>query len=72
MALALQILEGNPPAEREVILTPDVWDNQVEEDVATMAAAYNQALHPYYGVLYTIPGWTNYTFEDLVSCKGPE
>jgi ribose transport system substrate-binding protein len=71
VALALQVLEGNAPAEREHILTPVVWDNTVPGDVETMAAAYNQALHPYYGVTYDIPDWTHYTFEDLVSCKGP-
>jgi ribose transport system substrate-binding protein len=72
VALALQVLGGDPPSEREVIITPEVWDNTTEEGQAKLAAAYNQALHPYYGVNYTVPGWTHYTFEDLVSCKGPE
>jgi ribose transport system substrate-binding protein len=71
VALALQVLEGNAPADRLQILTPEVWDNTTEEGQATLAGAYNLALHPYYGVNYTVPGWTNYTFEDLVSCQGP-
>jgi ribose transport system substrate-binding protein len=71
VALALQALQGSPPAERLQILTPAVWDNTTEEGQATLAGAYNQALHPYYGVNYTIPDWTSYGFEDLVSCQGP-
>jgi ribose transport system substrate-binding protein len=70
VAKALRILDGET-VERDTILTPEVWDNTTEEGQSKLAAAYNQALHPYYGVNYTIPDWTHYTFEDLVSCKGP-
>ena len=70
VAKALRILQGET-VDRDTILVPAVWDNSTEDGQATLAAAYNQALHPYYGVNYTIPDWTHYGFEDLVSCKGP-
>lgn len=71
IALALQILNGQKPAEREIKLTPEVWDNTTAEGMAKIEAAYDPALDDYYGVNYTIPNWTHYTKEDLLACKGP-
>jgi ribose transport system substrate-binding protein len=67
IALALQVLNGESP-ERENILTPEVWDNTTEEGLATIQEAYDPELDPYYGVNYTIEGWTDYTKEDLLAC----
>ncbi len=71
IALALQILNGQKPAEREIKLTPEVWDNTTAEGMAKIEAAFDPDLDDYYGVNYTIPGWTHYTKEDLIACKGP-
>jgi len=71
IALALQILNGQKPAEREIKLTPEVWDNTTAEGMAKLQAAFDPALDDYYGVNYTIPNWTHYTKEDLLACKGP-
>lgn len=71
IALALQILNGQKPADREIKLTPEVWDNTTDEGLAKLKAAYDPALDDYYGVNYTIPNWTHYTKADLLACKGP-
>ena len=71
IALALQILNGQPPAEREIKLTPEVWDNTTEEGLQKIKEAYDPDLDPFYGVNYTIPDWTHYSKEDLIACTGP-
>ena len=70
VALALKLLAGEK-AERTTLLVPEVWDNGTDEGMAKITAAYDKDLDPFYGVNYTIPGWTNYTKEDLLACKGP-
>ena len=71
VALALDVLEGQAPSERVIKLTPEVWDNQTDDGLQKITAAYDAALDPYYGVNYTVPDWTNYTKEDLLACKAP-
>ncbi len=71
VALALQILNGQAPAEQTVKLTPAIWDNATEEGKAALVAAADPALDPGWPVGISIADWTTYTKEQLLACKGP-
>ena len=68
LGLALAVLEKkNPP--HVVKITPTVWDN--DKDTATLKAAYNPKLDPYYSDKIDIPPYTSFTMDQLIACKGP-
>jgi ribose transport system substrate-binding protein len=71
VALALKVLEGQAPAEKQQLLKPEVWDNQTPEGKGKLQAANDPSLDPLWPLNITIPGWTTYTKEQLVACKGP-
>jgi ribose transport system substrate-binding protein len=71
VTLALQILEGQMPVERTVLVTPSLWDNVSEEGKALIAAAQNPNLDPEWPVSVSIPDWTTYTMDQIIACKGP-
>jgi ribose transport system substrate-binding protein len=65
--IALDALEGkNPP--KVTTLTPEVWDSANEAD---WKENYDPKLPPTYSVTMSIPGKTDFTPEQLTSCKGP-
>jgi ribose transport system substrate-binding protein len=71
VALALQILQGQTPAEQTVLVTPELWDNASEEGRAKLEGAQNPNLDPEWPVSVSIPGWTNYTQDQIIACAGP-
>ncbi|EPX84846.1 monosaccharide ABC transporter substrate-binding protein, CUT2 family [Rubellimicrobium thermophilum DSM 16684] len=71
VTLALQILQGQAPAERIVLVEPEVWDNVTEEGRARIAAAQNPDLDPEWPVSVSIPGWTTYDMDEIIACRGP-
>lgn len=71
VALAIQILNGEVPADRVVLVAPDLWDNVSDDGKAKIAAAQNPNLDPEWPVSVSIPGWTTYSMEDIIACKGP-
>jgi ribose transport system substrate-binding protein len=71
VAVALQILGGETPAEKTVLVTPALWDNVSEEGKAAIAAAQNPNLDPEWPVSVSIDGYTTYTTEEIIACKGP-
>lgn len=71
VTLALKILNGEKPADRTVLVDPVVWANTTDEGKAKIAEAQNPDLNPEWPVSYSIPGWTDYTLEDIIACKGP-
>jgi ribose transport system substrate-binding protein len=71
VTLALQILGGQEPESHTVLLTPAVWDNVSEEGKAALAAANDPSLNPIWPLGLSIDGWTTYTKEQLLACKGP-
>ncbi|MDB5472936.1 MAG: transporter substrate-binding protein [Devosia sp.] len=71
VAVALQILGGDAPAEQTVLVTPDLWDNVSDEGKASIAAAQNPNLDPEWPVSVSIEGFTTYTTEEIIACKGP-
>ncbi|ROU02588.1 substrate-binding domain-containing protein [Histidinibacterium lentulum] len=71
VAVALDILEGNPPEDRIVLVQPEIWANNTEEGMANIEAAQNPNLDPEWPVSVTIPGFTTYTMEEIIACNGP-
>jgi ribose transport system substrate-binding protein len=71
VALAIQILDGQMPAEKTVLVDPVVWANNTDEGKALLAGAANPSLSPEWPVSVSIPGWTNYTMDQIIACKGP-
>jgi ribose transport system substrate-binding protein len=71
VALAIQILEGKMPAEKTVLVNPELWENVTDEGKAKLAAAANPNLSPEWPVSVSIPGWTTYSMEQIIACKGP-
>jgi ribose transport system substrate-binding protein len=71
VTLALQILDGQKPAEQTVLVEPELWENVTEEGKAKLNAAADPSLSPEWPVSISIPNWTTYTKEQIVACKGP-
>jgi ribose transport system substrate-binding protein len=71
VTLALQILGGQLPDSNTVVLTPEVWDNVSDEGKAKLEAANDPSLNPIWPLGLSIPGWTTYTKDQLLACKGP-
>ena len=71
VALAIQILDGRIPANKTVLVDPVVWDNTSDAGKGLIAGAQNPNLSPEWPVSVSIPGWTNYSMDRIVVCKGP-
>ncbi len=71
IALAVDILNGEAPANKTVLVDPVLWENATDAGRATIAAAQNPSLDPEWPVSVTVPGWTDYTMEQIIACKGP-
>jgi ribose transport system substrate-binding protein len=71
IALAVDILNGSAPAEKTVLVDPVLWENTTDAGRETIANAQNPDLDPEWPVSVTIPGWTDYTMEQIIACEGP-
>lgn len=71
IALAVDILNGEAPDSKTVLVDPVLWENTTDEGRATIAAAQNPNLDPEWPVSVTIPGWTDYSMEQIIACEGP-
>ena len=71
VTLAVQILDGEKPAEQTVLVQPELWENATPEGKAKLAAAADPSLDPEWPVSISIPDWTTYTKDQIVACKGP-
>jgi ribose transport system substrate-binding protein len=71
VTLAIQILDGQKPAEQTVLVDPELWENVTEEGKAKLQAAADPSLSPEWPVSISVPGWTTYTKEQIIACKGP-
>jgi len=76
--LALKLLAGETVATAEgaaqpntVLLDPVVADNVTDEGKATLESWQVDGLDPLWPLGLTIDGWTTYTPEQAVACKGP-
>ena len=71
MALAIQILDGAKPDAQTVLVDPALWTNATPEGKAQLEAAADPSLSPEWPVSISIEGWTSYTKEQIIACKGP-
>lgn len=71
VTVALNILKGEKPAEQTVLVTPALWDNVSDAGKANIAAAQNPNLDPEWPVSVSIDGYTTYTIDEVIACKGP-
>ncbi|RWK37987.1 ABC transporter substrate-binding protein [Mesorhizobium sp.] len=71
VTLALQILNGKKPAEQTVLVEPQLWENVTAEGKAKLKSVADPSLSPEWPVSISIPEWTTYTKEQIISCKGP-
>ncbi|OYW59150.1 MAG: sugar ABC transporter substrate-binding protein [Rhodobacterales bacterium 32-66-7] len=71
VALAIRILDGQIPADKTVLVDPALWENVTEEGRAELAAAANPNLSPEWPVSVSIDGWTTYSMDQVIACKGP-
>lgn len=70
IALAVDILNGEAPAESTVLVDPVLWENATAEGQETIAGALNPDLDPEWPVSVSIPGWTDYSMADIIACEG--
>jgi ribose transport system substrate-binding protein len=78
VALALKLLSGaavqtdaSAPKPNTVLLTPVIADNTTDAGKATLKGWLVKGLDPSWPLGLQIPGWTTYTPEQAVACKGP-
>lgn len=71
VTVALNILDGKKPAEQTVLVTPALWDNVSDAGKASIAAAQNPNLDPEWPVSVSIDGYTTYSTDEIIACKGP-
>ena len=74
VSLALQILEGQEPAQAKNLTTPVVWDNVTEEGKAALASAFDADIikkSDLWPLVYALPPYTSYSKEQIIACKGP-
>jgi ribose transport system substrate-binding protein len=69
--LAVDILDGNPPATQTVLVEPELWDNVTDEGRTKLAAAADPSLDPEWPVSISVPDWTTYSKDEIIACKGP-
>ncbi len=71
VALAVDILNGNAPSAKTVLVDPVLWENATADGRAVIEAAQNPNLDPEWPVSVTVPGWTDYSMEQIIACEGP-
>ena len=71
VTLALQILDGEKPAQQTVLVEPQLWENATDDGKAKLRPAADPSLSPEWPVSISIPDWTTYTKDQIVACKGP-
>jgi ribose transport system substrate-binding protein len=69
--LALQILNGEEPAEQVTLTEPQIWSNDTDEGIAQLEEANDPDIDPNWPLQYTLEGWTDYTKDQIVACEGP-
>ncbi|HSW42387.1 MAG TPA: substrate-binding domain-containing protein [Patescibacteria group bacterium] len=74
VTLALKLLAGETVEtgpRNTVLLTPVAVDNVTEEGRTQLADWQEAGLDPLWPLAWEIPGWTTYTLEQAIACKGP-
>jgi ribose transport system substrate-binding protein len=70
LAVALDVLQKK--AHPHLIkITPAVWDNTSEANIANLKKVYDAKLDPFYGVAFEVKPYTSYSMAQILACKGP-
>jgi len=71
VTLATQILSGDAPEEKAVLMEPQLWANNTEEGMAALEEANDPDIDATWPLGISIPDWTTYTKEEILACEGP-
>jgi ribose transport system substrate-binding protein len=71
VTLAIDVLNGDPPAEKAVLVDPVVWENTSPEGIELLEEANDPDIDPTWPLGISIPGYTTYSKEQLLACAGP-
>lgn len=71
MALAIRVLNGEVLDDKLVLVNPALWASDDPDGMAKIEAAQNPNLDPEWPVSVMIDGWTDYTMDEIIACKGP-
>jgi ribose transport system substrate-binding protein len=71
VTLATQILSGETPEEKAVLMEPQLWANDIEEGMAALEEANDPDIDATWPLGISIPDWTTYTKEEILACEGP-
>jgi ribose transport system substrate-binding protein len=72
LGLALDILNGEAPAESQVKTVPEVWDNASDEGKAALGTALDEDIvnkDPFWPLVYSLPPHTTYSKEQILACE---
>ena len=71
VTLAVQILDGDVPDDKAVLMEPQIWANDSDEGMALLEGANDPDIDPTWPLGISIPDWTTYTKEEILACEGP-
>jgi ribose transport system substrate-binding protein len=71
VTLATQILGGDAPEEKAVLMEPQLWANNSDEGMAALEEANDPDIDATWPLGISIPDWTTYTKEEILACEGP-
>ena len=71
LVLGQKILAGNKPADPNVRVTPDLWENATDAGKAQLKAAADPTLPKIWPLGLTVKDWTTYPAAAVKACKGP-
>jgi ribose transport system substrate-binding protein len=70
LAVALDILQKKDHPH-EIKITPEVWDNTTDANLANLKKNYDPKLDPFYSVDIEVMPYTTYSLAQILACKGP-
>jgi len=70
LAVALDVLQKKEQPH-VIKITPEVWDNTSDANIANLKANYNPKLDPFYSIDIAVKPYTNYSMDQILACKGP-
>src|SRR4051794_8639623 len=71
VVLGEQLLAGQKPADVNVHVTPELWDNTTADGKAKLTAAQIPGLPDIWPLGLTVKDWTTYEASAVKDCKGP-
>ncbi len=71
VTLAIDVLNGDPPAEKAVLVDPVVWENTSPEGTELLEEANDPDIDPTWPLGISIPDFTTYSKDELLACVGP-